>query len=201
MRKNAFSALISEVIFTVLLINGSPNKSGTTKEVLKIIGARLGTHGIECDMLDAPCGIFCTGCRGCKDGGGCVKYAALRDISNAFKNSDGIIIVSPVYFASPPGSLIGFLDALFMSSKFDKRRKVGASFTVSRRAGATGSYDIINKYFGISGMPIASSNYWNLLRAKTPEEVEFDIEGVRCAETLADNFAYLISAIKKSSSA
>ena len=83
-----------------------------------------------------------------------------------------------------------------MSSGFDKSNKLGASFTVSRRAGATSSYDVINKYFGISGMPIVSSNYWNLLRARTPEEVLLDSEGVKCAETLADNFDFLLKAIK-----
>lgn len=174
----------------VLLINGSPHKEGHCERALGIMEEVFSAEGLSVrkwritDFL--PNG--CTACGGCKSGGECV-FKDISELSRSFRTAGGLLIASPVYYGSPNGRLIAILDRLFQSTKFDKRMKVGAAFVTARRGGCTASFDVINKYFSISEMPIATSNYWNMMH--TGE----DAEGERTAKRLAENMAYLIKAI------
>ena len=137
----------------------------------------------------------CIGCRKCHTTGKCVFDDLVNETAPKFKESDGIVIGSPVYYASANGTLISFLDRLFYSADFDKSMKVGASVVSARRGGCTATFDELNKYFTISNMPIASSQYWNQVHGNTPEEVKKDIEGCQIMRTLGRNMAFLIKSI------
>ena len=113
-----------------------------------------------------------------------------------FKEADGLVVGSPVYYASPAGTLISFLDRLFFSSKFDKTMKVGASVAVARRGGTTATFDVLNKYFTISNMPIASSSYWNNVHGAAPGEVKEDAEGLQTMRILGNNMAWLLKCLQ-----
>ena len=147
----------------VLLINGSPNQFGCTYTALKEVSDKLNSHGIETDFLylgkDAIHG--CTGCGGCCKSGKCVFNDKVNETLESLDNYDGVVIGSPVYYAGPNGALCAFLDRLFYSTSFSKAMKVGASVAVARRGGASSTFDELNKYFTIAGMPVASSQYWN----------------------------------------
>ena len=179
----------------VLMINGSPHKNGLGRQVLSIISEELSGLGISSRIYDAADfnGGGCRACRACKTGSGCV-LGDLAELSEIFMHASGIIISSPVYYASPSGTLISLLDRLFQSTKFDKRMKVGAAFVTARRGGCTASLDALYKYFAISEMPIATSNYWNLIHT------EEDKEGERTARILAKNMAFLMKSIELGSS-
>ena len=112
-----------------------------------------------------------------------------------FRNADGLVVASPVYYASPNGTLVSFLDRLFFSAKFDKRMKVGAAVAVARRGGCSATFDVLNKYFTISGMPIASSQYWNSVHGCAPGEATEDAEGLQTMRTLARNMTFLMKSI------
>lgn len=179
-----------------LIINGSPHKNGTTKRALKEIQNTLEVEGVECEIYDLSREITgCTACGFCKNNGKCIKNDDVNMLSSAFEKSDAFIIGSPVYYAAPNGSVISLLDRLFHSANFDKSMKVGASVVVARRGGLSSSYDVLNKYFGISGMPIATSRYWNQLHGQNADEAEEDKEGLATMRELAKNIAFLIKSI------
>ena len=179
-----------------LIINGSPHKNGTTKRALKEIQNTLETEGVECETYDISREITgCTACGFCKTNGKCIKDDDVNMLSAAFEKSDALIIGSPVYYAAPNGSIISLLDRLFHSANFDKSMKVGASVVVARRGGLSSSYDVLNKYFGISGMPIATSRYWNQLHGQNADEAEEDKEGMATMRELAKNIAFLVKCI------
>lgn len=180
----------------VLLINGSPHKDGTTFTALSEAKATLEKEGVEAEILHIGTSVKgCMVCLGCKDGSGCVIKDSVNEAAEKLKEADGVIVGSPVYYASPNGSLIAFLDRLFFSSKFDKTMKVGAAVVVARRGGCTASFDVINKYFAISGMPIATSSYWNQVHGSSGEDARFDEEGMQTMRNLARNMAFMIKSI------
>lgn len=183
----------------VILINGSPNANGCTYTGLSIIKEQLAESGVESEIFQVgrkPI-IGCTACRVCKQPGKtgrCVfNDDAVNTVGEAFRSADGIVIGSPVHFASASGAATSFFDRLFYSLEWEtKRLKFGASIVSCRRAGSTAAFDQLNKYFTISQMPVVSSCYWNGIHGNTPEEVYADKEGVRIMKVLAINMAFLI---------
>ena len=181
----------------VLIINGSPRKGGNTAIAVAEIAKILEQEQIE--VIDYQIGVKdirgCTACNYCRLNGQCVFNDEVRELASIFEQVDGVVIASPVYFASANGSLISLLDRLFYSTTFDKSMKVGASVAVARRGGCSATFDQLNKYFTISGMPVVSSQYWNSVHGMTPGEAEQDLEGLQTMRTLAHNMAFLIKSI------
>lgn len=182
----------------VLLINGSPNVAGCTYTALEEVAETLQKEGIDTEIIQVGNKDIrgCIGCRQCKKTGTCVFQDFVNEVSLKFKECDGIIVGSPVYYASANGSLISFMDRLFYSTMCDRRMKVGAAVVSCRRGGASATFDEINKYFTISGMPVASSQYWNSVHGNTPEEVKQDKEGLQTMRTLGKNMAFLLKSIQ-----
>lgn len=182
----------------VLLINGSPNAKGCTYTALTEVQKTLNQEGIETEIIHVGHKDIrgCIGCRKCKSTGKCVFDDMVNETAPKFAECDGIVVGSPVYYASANGTLISFLDRLFYSVGCDKTMKVGAAVVSARRGGTTATFDELNKYFTISNMPIASSQYWNMVHGYTPEDVYADKEGCQIMRTLGRNMAFLIKSIK-----
>lgn len=182
----------------VILINGSPNAKGCTYTALEEVSKTLKSEGIETEIIHVGHKDIrgCIGCRQCKTKGKCVFNDIVNDIAPKFKECDGIVIGSPVYFASANGTLVSFIDRLFYSMTADKTMKVGAAVVSCRRGGNSSTFDELNKYFTISQMPIASSQYWNMVHGNSPEEVQQDLEGLQTMRTLGKNMAFLIKSIQ-----
>lgn len=182
----------------VILINGSPNAKGCTYTALEEVSKTLKSEGIETEIIHVGHKDIrgCIGCRQCKTKGKCVFNDIVNDIAPKFKECDGIVIGSSVYFASANGTLVSFIDRLFYSMTADKTMKVGAAVVSCRRGGNSATFDELNKYFTISQMPIASSQYWNMVHGNSPEEVQQDLEGLQTMRTLGKNMAFLIKSIQ-----
>ena len=182
----------------VLLINGSPRPRGCTYTALNEVAKTLEQEGIETEIIQVGQKDIrgCIGCRQCKESGQCIFDDFVNEVAPKFNECDGIVIGSPVYYASANGTLISFLDRLFYSTLADKTMKVGAAVVSARRAGTTATFDELNKYFTISQMPIVSSQYWNMVHGNTPEEVQQDLEGLQTMRTLGKNMAFLIKSIQ-----
>ena len=182
----------------VILINGSPNAKGCTYTALEEVSKTLKSEGIETEIIHVGHKDIrgCIGCRQCKTKGKCVFNDIVNDIAPKFKECDGIVIGSPVYFASANGTLVSFIDRLFYSMTADKTMKVGAAVVSCRRGGNSATFDELNKYFTISQMPISSSQYWNMVHGNSPEEVQQDLEGLQTMRTLGKNMAFLIKSIQ-----
>ena len=182
----------------VILINGSPNAKGCTYTALEEVSKTLKSEGIETEIIHVGHKDIrgCIGCRQCKTKGKCVFNDIVNDIAPKFKECDGIVIGSPVYFASANGTLVSFIDRLFYSMTADKTMKVGAAVVSCRRGGNSATFDELNKYFTISQMPIASSQYWNMVHGNSTEEVQQDLEGLQTMRTLGKNMAFLIKSIQ-----
>ena len=182
----------------VLLINGSPKPNGNTFIALNEVAQTLTQEGIETDLVHVGHQAIhgCIACGKCKEQGACVFDDLVNEVNKKFAAADGIVIGSPVYYASPAGTLISFLDRLFYSAPFDKSMKVGAAVSVARRGGTSATFDALNKYFTISNMPIASSQYWNSVHGRTPGEAAQDAEGLQTMRQLARNMAFLIKSIQ-----
>ena len=183
----------------VLLINGSRHINGCTKRALKEVSDTLIKEGIETEIIDVGNLDIrgCIACGSCFKTGKCVFNDIVNEVLAKFEEADGLVVGSPVYYSSPNGTLISFLDRLFYSSRCDKRMKVGAAVVSCRRGGNTASFDVLNKYFTISQMPIASSRYWNMVHGFTSEDVEKDLEGLYTMRVLGKNMAFLIKCINK----
>lgn len=181
----------------VLLLNGSPHKDGTTAAALKEVALTLEAEGIESEIIHVGHLPIrgCAGCYACTKLKKCVFDDVVNEIAERFEGADGLIVGSPVHYAAPSGALICLLDRLFYSTKFDKRGKVGASVVCARRGGCTAAFDVLNKYFTISGMPMATSTYWNQVHGASGEEAALDEEGMQCMRNLARNTAFLIKSI------
>ncbi len=181
----------------VLLINGSPNLKGCTFTALEEVAKTLNQEGVETEIIHVGNKDIrgCIGCRQCKTKGKCIFDDLVNEIAPQFNECDGIVIGSPVYYASANGTLISFIDRLFYSVTTDKTMKVGAAVVSCRRGGASATFDEINKYFTISGMPVVSSQYWNSVHGNTPEEVRQDKEGMQVMRTLGKNMAFLLKSI------
>ena len=181
----------------VLLINGSPRANGNTALGLREMEAVFHAQGIETETLHVGSQAIrgCVACNGCAKKGRCVFDDGVNEAAAKLKAADGLVVGSPVYYAGPNATVTAFLDRLFYSTSFDKTMKVGAAAVVCRRGGASATFDRLNKYFTISGMPVASSRYWNSLHGMTPGEAEQDEEGLRTLRTLARNMAFLMKSI------
>ena len=181
----------------VLLINGSPKEQGNTAFALAQMAEVFAAEGIETETIQVG-GLLlhgCKGCGACYKLGKCVIDDVVNETAEKLAQADGMVIGSPVYYASPNGTLISFLDRLFYSSgSVDKRMKVGASIVCARRGGTTASMDVLNKYFTISQMPVASSTYWNIIHGAKPGQAAEDAEGIRTMRNLAKNMAYMMKA-------
>ena len=183
----------------VLLINGSPHAKGSTYTALNEVATTLNQEGIETEMIQVGHLEIrgCTGCGTCFKTKQCVFNDIVEEVKQKFEECDGLVIGSPVYYASPNGTLLAFLDRLFYSSfKIDKRMKVGASVVSCRRGGNTATFDVLNKYFTISGMPVAPSQYWNMIHGNNAEQAQQDLEGMQTMRTLGRNMAFLIKSIQ-----
>ena len=181
----------------VLMINGSPRKNGNTSIALAEMERIFQEEGIQVEtvQLGAQDIRGCIACLSCKKKGRCVFDDLVNQIAPQFEAADGLVIATPVYFASANGSLISFIDRLFYSTLFDKTMKVGAAVAVARRGGVSATYDELNKYFAISGMPIATGQYWNAVYGAAPGESAQDGEGMQTMRTLARNMAFLMKSI------
>ena len=182
----------------VLIINGSPHPKGCTARALKEVADTLESQGIETETLIVGNKDIrgCIGCYKCQQTGKCVFNDLVNETAPKFKEADGLIIGTPVYYAHANGTLISFLDRLFFSTLFPKTMKVGATVVSSRRAGSTSAFDDINKYFTMTGMPVASSTYWNEVHGFTSEDVEKDLEGLQTMQNLGKSMAFLIKSIR-----
>lgn len=182
----------------VLLINGSPHLEGNTKTAFDEMIKIFDNEGIETEILNVGNKDIrgCIACMKCKSGTGkCVFNDLVNETAKKFEECDGIVVGTPVYFGSANSTLISFLTRLFYSVPFDKTMKVGASVVVARRGGISSTYDEINKFFAISGMPIASTQYWNAIHGREPGEATQDAEGLQTMRVLARNMTFLIKSI------
>ena len=184
----------------VLLINGSPHKTGCTYTALSEIKNQLTKEDIESEIFWIGTKQIrgCIACLKCRDNNG--KCAFNDDVANTIidkiKDSDGVIIGSPVYYSGPNGALCAILDRVFYAASANFKFKPGASIVSCRRGGASASFDRLNKYFTISNMPIVPSQYWNSVHGNTPEEVKQDLEGLQTMRTLATNMAWILKSIE-----
>lgn len=181
----------------VLMINGSPHANGNTAIALEEMNKVFHAEGIETELVQVGHRDIrgCIGCRSCKSTGKCVFDDLVNTTAKSFEEADGIVVASPVYFASANATLVAFLDRLFYSVPFDKTMKVGASVVVARRGGMSATFDELNKYFTISGMPVASSQYWNSVHGQTPGQAAEDLEGLQTMRALARNMSFLMRSI------
>lgn len=181
----------------VLIINGSPRKEGNTAVALDEVRKTLVAEGIETETVHVGHKDIhgCIACGKCKETGKCVFSDIVNEVAPKFAEADGLVIGSPVYYASPAGTMLSFLDRLFYSTPFDKTMKVGAAVAVCRRGGAGTTFDVLNKYFTICGMPVASSQYWNSVHGRLPGEAAQDVEGLQTMRTLGRNMAFLVKSI------
>ena len=181
----------------VLLLNGSPRAHGCTAAALDEMIRIFEAEGIETELIHVGNQAIrgCVACGFCKKNGRCVVDDLVNETAPKLEAADGLVIGSPVYYGSPNGTLLSFLDRLFYSTPFSKHMKVGAAVVSCRRGGNTASFDVLNKYFTISGMPVASSTYWNQVHGFTAADVEKDAEGLQTMRNLARNMAFLIKAI------
>ena len=183
----------------VLLINGSPRQNGNTAMALAEMAKIFTENGIEVETVQVGNQMIrgCIACGRCRKEqlGKCVFDDAVNAIAPKFEACDGLVIGSPVYYASANGTLISLLDRLFYSTSFDKSMKVGAAIASARRGGLTATFDQLNKYFTLSGMPVASGNYWNGVHGADAGECEQDAEGMQTMRVVAKNMAFLIKSI------
>ena len=182
----------------VILLNGSPHAKGCTSAALEEMIRTFETEGVETELIHVGSKAIrgCAACGYCERNGKCVFGDDLvNEVTAKFEMADGLVVGSPVYYGSPNGTILSFMDRLFYSTSYSKHMKVGAAVVSCRRGGNTASFDVLNKYFTISGMPIASSTYWNSVHGFTAGDVEKDLEGLQTVRNIAHNMAFLIKAI------
>lgn len=181
----------------VLMINGSPHGKGNTAIALREMEQIFEAQGIETEIVHVGNQDIrgCIACQSCKKNGACVFHDLVNETAPKFEACDGLVVASPVYYASANATLIAFLDRLFYSTPFDKTMKVGASVVVARRGGLSATFDELNKYFTISGMPVASSQYWNSIHGREIGEAAQDEEGLQTMRVLARNMTFLMKSI------
>ncbi len=182
-----------------LLINASPRANGCTFTALTELANTLESQGIEAEIVHVGNKDIrgCIACRKCRELGKCVFDDVVNEIASKLAEADAFVIGSPVYYASPAGGAISFMDRLFFSTfNIDKTMKVGAAVVTCRRGGNTATFDVLNKYFSINSMPIATSQYWNMVHGGSAEEVLEDEEGLQTMRTLGRNMAFLMKSIQ-----
>ncbi len=181
----------------ILLINGSPRANGNTAIALHEMEKVFASEGVETEYIHVGNKPIrgCMACGACANAGKCVFDDIVNEVAPKFEQCDGIVVGSPVYYASANATIVAFLDRLFYSTSFDKTMKVGASVVVARRGGLSATFDELNKYFTIAGMPVASSQYWNSIHGSQLGEAQSDAEGLQTMRTLARNMAFLVKSI------
>ncbi len=181
----------------VLMINGSPRTNGNTAIALKEMEQIFTENGIECETVQIGSEVIrgCIACGFCSKNGKCVFDDAVNALAAKFEQADGLVVGSPVYYASANATLIACLDRLFYSTRFDKTMKVGASVVCARRGGCSATFDELNKYFTISGMPVVSSQYWNSIHGREQGDAAQDAEGLQTMRVLANNMVFLMRSI------
>lgn len=181
----------------ILLINGSPRANGNTAIALHEMEKVFASEGVETEYIQVGNKPIrgCMACGACANAGKCVFDDIVNEVAPKFEQCDGIVVGSPVYYASANATLVAFLDRLFYSTSFDKTMKVSASVVVARRGGLSATFDELNKYFTIAGMPVASSQYWNSIHGSQLGEAQSDAEGLQTMRTLARNMAFLVKSI------
>lgn len=181
----------------VLAINGSPRAGGNTGIALEEMKKIFDEEGIEFEIIQIGTKDVrgCIACNRCEEKGKCVFDDIVNELAPKFEAADGLVVASPVYYASANATLVACLDRLFYSTGFDKTMKVGASIVCARRGGCSSTFDELNKYFTIAGMPVASSQYWNSIHGLRCGDAEQDGEGRQTMRTLARNMAFLIKSI------
>ena len=180
----------------VLLLNGSPKANGCTATALNEMISIFNEEGIETEIIHVGNKDIrgCVSCGYCEKNGKCVVNDLVNEVAGKFEEADGLVVGSPVYYGSPNGTILSFMDRLFYSTYFSKQMKVGAAVVSCRRGGNTASFDVLNKYFTISGMPVASSTYWNQVHGFDAEDVKKDLEGLQTMRNLARNMSFMIKA-------
>ncbi|MDE5557374.1 MAG: flavodoxin family protein [Ruminococcus sp.] len=181
----------------VLMINGSPHSQGNTYIALAEMQKIFTENEIETEIIHVGNKDIrgCIACNSCAENGKCVFNDIVNETAQKFQECDGLVVGTPVYYASANSTLISFLTRLFYSTHFDKTMKVGAGVAVARRGGLSSTFDELNKFFTISGMPIASSQYWNSVHGRTQGEALQDAEGLQTMRTLARNMTFLMKSI------
>ena len=181
----------------VLMLNGSPKPEGNTSIALREMEQVFQAEGVETELVQAGRLDIrgCIGCGGCAKLGKCVFDDIVNELAPKFEACDGLVVGSPVYYASANATLVALLTRLFYSTPFDKTMKVGASVVVARRGGLSATFDELNKFFTISGMPVASSQYWNSVHGRLPGEAAQDAEGLQTMRALARNMTFLMRSI------
>lgn len=180
----------------VILLNGSPHANGCTATALGEMIKVFQEEGIETELIHVGNKSIrgCISCNRCSETGKCVFDDLVNEVAPKFAEADGLVVGSPVYYAGPNGTILSFMDRLFYSTSFSKQMKVGAAVVSCRRGGNTATYDVLNKYFTISSMPVASSTYWNQVHGFTAEDTKKDLEGLQTMRNLARNMAFMIKA-------
>lgn len=181
----------------VLMINGSPRADGNTAIALEEMRAVFAREGVETRLVQVGQLAVrgCTACGRCRVLGRCVYDDVVNELAAEFETAEGLVAASPVYYGSANATLIAVLDRLFQSTGFDKTMKVGAGVVCARRGGCSATFDQLNKYFTISGMPVVSSQYWNSIHGRTPGEAARDAEGLQTMRVLAQNMTFLMKSI------
>ncbi len=181
----------------VLILNGSPRANGNTTIAVNEMVKVFSDEGVDAEVVQLGNKDIrgCVACNSCGSTGRCVFDDVVNEIAPKFEEADGLVVASPVYYASANATLIACLDRLFYSTNFDKRMKVGASVAVARRGGCSATFDELNKYFTICGMPVASSQYWNSVHGREPGQAEKDLEGLQTMRVLARNMTFLMKSI------
>jgi len=180
-----------------MFFNGSPRKTGNTTRAIAELERTFAEEGVDVEVVRVGNQAVrgCMACNSCERTGKCVFDDVVNEVAPKFEAADGLVVASPVYYASANATLVAVLDRLFNSTHFDKTMKVGAAVAVARRGGTSATFDELNKYFTISGMPVASSQYWNSVHGRLPGEAEQDLEGLQTMRTLARNMAFLMKSI------
>ena len=182
----------------VLILNGSPRMDGNTSVAVDEMVSIFEKEGVETEVVRVGNMDIrgCIACNSCGETGKCVFDDVVNQLAPKFEEADGLIVASPVYYASANATLIACLDRLFYSTGFDKTMKVGAGIVIARRGGCSATFDELNKYFTISGMPVASSQYWNSVHGREKGEAEKDLEGLRTIRVHARNMTFLMKSIE-----
>ena len=182
----------------VLILNGSPRINGNTSIAVKELEKTFSLNNVETEIIQVGNKAVrgCIACCKCVETGKCVFDDIVNEIAPKFEAADGLIVASPVYYASANATLVALMQRLFFSTHFNKTMKVGASVVVARRGGCSSTFDELNKFYTITGMPVVSSQYWNSVHGRTPGEAEKDLEGLQIMRTLANNMTFLMKSIQ-----
>lgn len=181
----------------VLILNGSPHVNGNTAIALQEMVKIFQQEKIDVELINVGSKAIrgCIGCNACGEKGKCVFDDEVNEIAEKFRDADGLVLGTPVYYSCVNGTLESLLQRLFYSSSFDKTMKVGASVVIARRGGCSATFDALNKFFTISGMPVASSQYWNSVHGGAPGDASEDAEGLQTVRVLARNMSFLMKSI------